>query len=71
MQSVLVLVDGAGGSHGSRKMQTLTRTVHLHASHKVEGAPDCSTVCGLPCDAGDVAYRGLDPERVTCVGCSR
>jgi len=45
--------------------------VHLHASTGPTdgGVPACGTVCSLPCDAVDTAYRGLDPERVTCPAC--
>lgn len=45
--------------------------VHLHASTgPTDGSvPTCPTVCGLPCDSVDTAYRGLDPERVTCPAC--
>lgn len=41
--------------------------VHLHASVSDRGY--CDTVCGEHCDRVPVAYRGLDPERVTCPAC--
>lgn len=42
--------------------------VHLHA--RISERDFCDTVCGLHCDAVDTAYRGLDPERVTCQTCA-
>ena len=43
-------------------MRTL---VHLHASHG-----ECGTECGIrDCAGVQVAFRALDPERVTCPTC--
>ena len=43
------------------------RLVHLHAT--VSDRAYCDTVCGLHCGEVDTAYRGRDPERVTCPDC--
>lgn len=53
-----------------RKDHSMT-TVHLHARDGADRGYVCDTVCGLPCDTVDTAYRGLDPERVTCAACAR
>ena len=45
----------------------MTPVVHLHAA--VSDRAYCDTVCGLHCGEVDTAYRGLDPERVTCPTC--
>jgi hypothetical protein len=48
----------------------MTTTVHLHATHADPGDTVCRVVCGLPCGGRETtAYRGLDPERVTCETC--
>jgi hypothetical protein len=41
--------------------------IHLHA--RISGRDYCDTECGEHCDQVEVAYRDLDPERVTCRAC--
>lgn len=44
--------------------------VHLHA--RTGTGAGCRCECGVPCgDRTTTAYRGLDPERVTCPDCLR
>ena len=44
----------------------MAAVVHLHA--RVSDRDYCDCVCGAPCDSS-TAYRGRDPERVTCPTC--
>ena len=47
----------------------MAELVHLH--RRSGPGTECDTECGKRCDSVRVAYRDLDPERVTCPECKR